>query len=98
MVSNSNLPKFLWTNALKTVAYISYRVPTKVVLLTPFELWNGWKPSLQHMRVWGCSFEVRIYNLHENIFHPRTLNGFFIATLKHLRVIIFILHLIRLGL
>ena len=51
MLSNSNLPKVLWTEALKTVVYILNRVPTKAVLKTPFELFKGWKPSLQHVRV-----------------------------------------------
>ena len=46
MLSNSNLPKFLWTDALKTAMYIINRVPTKVVPKTPFELWKNWKPSL----------------------------------------------------
>ena len=38
MQSNYNLPKSLWTEALKTVAYILNRVPNKVVPKTPFEL------------------------------------------------------------
>ena len=51
MLSSSKLPRFLWTRALKTTVYILNQVPTKVVLKMPFELWKGWKPSLQHMRV-----------------------------------------------
>lgn len=47
MLSNSNLPKSLWDEALKTIVYILNRVPTKVVPKTPFELWKGWKPSLR---------------------------------------------------
>ena len=62
MLSSSKLPKFLWTEALKTIAYILNRVPTKAVSKTPFELFKGWKPSLRHMLVWGCLFEIRIYN------------------------------------
>ena len=31
MLSNANLPKFLWTDALKTAVYILNRVPTKAV-------------------------------------------------------------------
>ena len=46
MLSNSNLPKFLWIDALKTTVYILNRVPTKAVPKTPFELWKNWKPSL----------------------------------------------------
>ena len=62
MLSNSNLPKSLWNEALKTVVYILNRVPSKVVPKTPFELFKGWKPSLRHMHVWGYLYEVRIYN------------------------------------
>ena len=62
MCSNSKLLESLWTEALTMAVYILNRVPTKVVPKTPFELWQGWKPSLQHIRVWGCPSEVRVYN------------------------------------
>ena len=79
MLSNSNLPTSLWTEALKTAAYILNRVPTKAVPKSPFELWKGWKPSLRHMRVWGCPSEVRIYNPQEKKLDPRTISGYFIG-------------------
>ena len=79
MLSNSTLPKSLWAEALKTATYILNRVPTKAVPKTPFELFKGWKPSLQHMRVWGCPSEVRIYNPHEKKLDPRTISAFFIG-------------------
>jgi transposase InsO family protein len=79
MLSSSNLPKSLWTEALKTTVYILNRVPTKAVPKTPFELWKGWKPSLRHMRVWGCPSEVRIYNPQEKKLDPRTISGYFIG-------------------
>ena len=82
MLSNSNLSKFLWPNALKTVAYRLNRVTTKVVPKTPFELWKCWKPSLRHMHSWGCPSNVRIYNPHEKKLDPRTLSGFFIGYAK----------------
>ncbi|XP_044510120.1 probable LRR receptor-like serine/threonine-protein kinase At3g47570 [Mangifera indica] len=58
MLSSSKLPKSLWVEALKTAVYILNRVPTKAVSKTPFELFKGWKPSLRHIRVWGCPSEV----------------------------------------
>ena len=79
MLSSSNLPKSLWAEALKTTMYILNRVPTKAVPKTPFELWKGWKPSLRHMRVWGCPSEVRIYNPQEKKLDLRTINGYFIG-------------------
>ena len=79
MLSNSNLPKFLWIVALKTVVYILNHVPTKAVPKTPFDLWKNWKSSLRHMCIWGCPSEVQIYNPHEKKLDPRTLSGFFIS-------------------
>jgi transposase InsO family protein len=79
MLSSSNLPKSLWIEALKTTVYILNRVPTKAVPKMPFELWKGWKPSLRHMRVWGCPSEVRIYNPQEKKLDPRTISGYFIG-------------------
>ena len=79
MLSNSNLPKSSWAEALKTAMYILNRVPTKAVPKTPFELFKGWKPSLKHMRVWGCPSEVRIYNPQEKKLDSRTISGYFIG-------------------
>jgi transposase InsO family protein len=79
MLSNSNLSKSLWGEALKTAMYILNRVPTKAVPKTPFELWKGWKLSLRHMCVWGCPSEVRIYNPQEKKLDPRTISGYFIG-------------------
>ena len=45
MMSNSDLPLSLWSEALKTAVYILNRVPSKVVSKTLVELWHGWKPS-----------------------------------------------------
>ena len=79
MRSNSKLPESLWTEALKTTVYILNQVPTKVVHKTPFELWQGWKPSLQHIRVWGCPSEVRVYNPQEKKLESRTISAYFIG-------------------
>ena len=79
MRSNTKLPQFLWTETLKTAVYILNRVPTKAVSKTPFESFKGWKPSLRHIRVWGCPYEVRIYNPQEKKLDPRTISGYFIG-------------------
>ncbi|KAL4380068.1 hypothetical protein GQ457_02G020870 [Hibiscus cannabinus] len=82
MLSGSKLPKSLWVEALKTAVYILNLVPTKAIPKTPFELFKGWKPSLRHIRVWGCPFEVRIYNPQEKKLDPRTISGYFIGYAK----------------
>ena len=79
MISNSNLPLSLWSEALKTVVCVLNRVPTKIVPKTPFKLWKGWKPSLRHVREWGCPAEVKVYNPQEKKLDPRTVSGIFIG-------------------
>ncbi|RDX81376.1 hypothetical protein CR513_37955, partial [Mucuna pruriens] len=49
MRSNAKLPQFLWIEAIKMITCALNRVLTKVVLKTPFELLEGWKPSLRHI-------------------------------------------------
>ncbi|XP_074306409.1 uncharacterized protein LOC141641653 [Silene latifolia] len=62
-----------------TATYILNRVPSKAVSKTPFELFKGWKPSLRHIRIWGCPSEVRVYNPQEKKLDPRTISGYFIG-------------------
>jgi transposase InsO family protein len=51
MLSNSHLPLFLWSETLKIDVYVLNMVPSKAIPKTPFELWNGWKPSLNHLHI-----------------------------------------------
>ena len=79
MVSNSNLPLSLWSEAMRTTTYVLNWVPTKTVPKTPFELWKGWKPSLRHVHVWGCLAKARIYNPQKKKLDLRTVSGYFIG-------------------
>nr|GEV39912.1 hypothetical protein [Tanacetum cinerariifolium] len=79
MISNSILPKFLWTKALKTTTHILDRVPSKSVLKTPFELWTGRTPSLRHFKIWGCPAEAKIFNPQTKKLDSRTISCYFIG-------------------
>ena len=59
MMSRASLPMSFWGYALQSAAHILNLVPTKKVSKTPFEMWNGTKPSLEHIKVWGCEVFVR---------------------------------------
>ena len=50
----ADLPISFWGYALKITAYILNRVPSKSVPSTPYELWNGKKPNLKHLKIQGC--------------------------------------------
>ncbi|KAK1560777.1 hypothetical protein Q3G72_030819 [Acer saccharum] len=58
MLSYSTLPISFWGYALQTAMYILNDVPSKSVPKTPHELWTGRKPSLQHLRIFGCPAHV----------------------------------------
>ena len=55
MIADSKLPKSFWAEALSTAVYVRNRSPTKAVNgMTPFEAWTGKKPSVDHLRTFGC--------------------------------------------
>ena len=56
MLSESNLPKHFWAEALNTANYIKNRSPTNALInKTPYEAWNGKKPNVDHLKVFGCT-------------------------------------------
>ncbi|KAJ9553804.1 hypothetical protein OSB04_017849 [Centaurea solstitialis] len=59
MMSRATLPISFWGYALETGAHILNLVPTKKVSKTPFEMWKGKCPSLNHIKIWGCEVFVR---------------------------------------
>ena len=78
-MSSSTLHEFLWGEALKIVAHIFNRVPTKVVPKTPYESWVGRKPTLNYLQVWGCLDEVKIFNPQIKKLDFKTLSCYFIG-------------------
>ena len=84
-MSRSNLPKYLWSEAIKTTTYILNRVPSKSVLKTLFELWTDRKPRLNHFTVWGFPTEVKIYDPSLKKTDLRTIRCYFIGYPSHLK-------------
>ena len=58
MLSYSSLPILFWGYALETATYLLNLIPSKVVSKTPTELWNGRKPSLNHILIWDALTHV----------------------------------------
>ena len=79
MMSYSTLPINLWMEALKTAIYILNRVPSTSVPKTPYELWTGREPSLNHFHVWGCPAEAKVFNPNIEKLDPKTVSCHFIG-------------------
>ena len=58
MLSYSTLPISFWGYALNTAMYLLNLLPLKSIPKTPVELWNGHKPSMRHLHIWGCPAHV----------------------------------------
>lgn len=56
MLNHANLPKIFWAEAVATAVFLKNRVVTSLIKeATPYERWNGRKPNLKNLRVFGCS-------------------------------------------
>ena len=54
MLVSSGAPKYFWGEAILIANSVLDRVPHKKTLLTPFELWQKYKPNLNFFKVWSC--------------------------------------------
>ena len=56
MLKARGVPNNFWCEVVATIVYILNVSPTKAVMnMTPFEAWRGKKPSVSHLRVFGCT-------------------------------------------
>ena len=91
MLSYTDLPISLWGYALQTAAYIINRCPSKSTSTTPYEIWRGRKPSLRHMRIWGCPAYVKKTKV-DNKLETRSLIARFIGYPEDSMGYLFYLH------
>lgn len=54
MLAGAKLPRRLWAEALMAASYLRNRLPIGPGGKTPEEAYSGKKPSVAHLRVWGC--------------------------------------------
>jgi len=55
MVKSQALPHSFWLEAIMCATYVLNRCLTKALQsMTPYEAWHDRKPSIEHMRVFGC--------------------------------------------
>ena len=61
MLSDKNIPKTFWPEAMNWTIYVLNKCPTLAVRdVTPKEAWSGVKPSVDHFRVFGCIAHVYV--------------------------------------
>lgn len=62
MLNDAGLPNKYWGDAVLHAAHIINRLPTKSLesKSTPYEAYTGNKPSVAHLRVFGCTAHAHI--------------------------------------
>jgi transposase InsO family protein len=65
MMKSKGMPGRFWGDAVSTAIYLLNRAPTKsVVGMMPYEAWYGRKPSVDHLRTFGCMAHVKTVTVH----------------------------------
>ena len=65
MLHHARLPRSYWQDALNTAVYITNRcVPSSFgnKHMTRYEAWTGQKPSVSHLRVFGCDAYYKVFH------------------------------------
>lgn len=61
LLKAKKLPKQYWAEAVSCAVYLLNRCPTRSLQsVTPEEAWSGHKPSVTHLRVFGCVAYAKI--------------------------------------
>jgi hypothetical protein len=64
---------------LLTACHVHNRVLYKKIQLSPYELWNGRKPNLNYLKVWGCIAYFRVPDPKRTKLGPRAIKSVFVG-------------------
>lgn len=80
LLIDANAPLKCWGEAIVTANYLSNRsLNSAIENKTPFELWVGRKPCINHLYVFGCKTFVLIKDSNSHKFAPKAIPGMFIG-------------------
>ncbi|KAL0641221.1 hypothetical protein Bca4012_102626 [Brassica carinata] len=69
-----------WSDAVTTACYLINRTPTLILQgLSPFEVLNRYKPSLEHMKIFGCLCFVMVPGELRNKLEARSSKAMFVG-------------------
>ena len=79
MILIAKLPNNLWGEALLSACHIHNRIPSRKAKVSPYELWNGRKPNLNYIKVWGCLAFYRVTDPQRTKLGFRALKSVFVG-------------------
>ena len=80
MLHQAGLSREFWAEAVTTAVYIKNRSPTKALTnIIPEEAWSGRKPSVRHLRIFGCDAYVHIPKERRSKLDPKSVKCIFLG-------------------
>ena len=79
MLVSFGLSSNMWRKAILSACHIQNKVPHKKTGKTPYELWEGHKPNLEYLKVWGCLAKVMLPESKRRKLGSRTCDCMFIG-------------------
>uniref|UniRef100_A0AAV1UAU9 Integrase catalytic domain-containing protein n=1 Tax=Peronospora matthiolae TaxID=2874970 RepID=A0AAV1UAU9_9STRA len=80
MLHYAKLEKCFWAEAAMTATSVKNRLPSpKVMHKTPFEIVHNSKPSVKHMRVFGCQVYILTPKVKRLKWDPKARTGIFLG-------------------
>ena len=80
LLKSKNMLGSFWGEAVTTAVYLLNRAPTKAVIgKTPYEAIYGHKPSVSHLRTFGCVAHVKTAEPHLSKLADRSTKMVFIG-------------------
>jgi hypothetical protein len=83
MMNDQNLFMFLWGEAVMTTGYSHNRSPHRILKnMTPKEAFSGKKPSVEHLRIFGCPVYIHVTKYKRKKLEPSGKRGIFVGYSK----------------
>ncbi|KAE8670806.1 hypothetical protein F3Y22_tig00112079pilonHSYRG00011 [Hibiscus syriacus] len=79
VLSRNGLSDNMWGEAILSATHILNRVLHKKLDSTPYELWKGYTPNLQYLKVWGCLAKVGLPDFKKSTIGLKTVDAVFIG-------------------
>ena len=80
LLFKKKLLKKLWAEAINIAVYLLNRLPMKTLEnRTTFEMWYGYKPSIQNLKVFGCICYTHVLNVKRDKLDQKVKVGIFIG-------------------
>lgn len=86
MLSSVKLDKCFWVEVVGTDFYLINRSLCKDLIdKTPYEMWLGKKPSVSHLRVFGCEAFVQVPQEKQSKMNPKAQKCIFVGNSENVK-------------